>query len=401
MKLLALGIRVLYRLFGLFPQQGKIVLMSRQSARPFDYQLLEPALQRRFPSMRIVWACGREDTGGPQVGLTFRQVWHAATARLVVVDGYMPAVAIPARPHRASCVLVWHALGAIKRFGWAAVGTDDGRTREQAEAGCMHRGYDVVVAGLPEAVEGLASGLDVPANQIRVLGSPRIDYLRGDGFASRRSADARVVASEVLGSDANRRDAKVVLYAPTLRRGVQEGIGQGDGPQGVLASAIAELDAALPEDWILLVAGHPLTQRSSLEAGEAHGEAGEQRTQQDRGVGKGRVHLLPKGVSTIQALEVADCVVSDYSAVAYEAAIVGKRLLFFCPDIETYRTSPGLNIDPLEAFPQAAYACAHDVVRGIEEGADAGPALISSQVPEDCCTAIARACASCLGEARI
>ena len=50
----------------------------------------------------------------------------------------------------------------------------------------------------------------------------------------------------------------------------------------------------------------------------------------------------------------ADCVITDYSAVAFEAGIIGKPVFFYVPDINEYRASPGLNIDPLAKFPQVS-----------------------------------------------
>lgn len=57
MKLAALVISAIFRVFSLFPQRKKIALLSRQSARPFDFELLEPALARAFPDYKIIWCC--------------------------------------------------------------------------------------------------------------------------------------------------------------------------------------------------------------------------------------------------------------------------------------------------------------------------------------------------------
>jgi len=47
----------------------------------------------------------------------------------------------------------------------------------------------------------------------------------------------------------------------------------------------------------------------------------------------------------------ADIVVTDYSSIVYEAYMLGKKILFYIPDIENYETSPGLNVNPLKMCP--------------------------------------------------
>ena len=61
--------------------------------------------------------------------------------------------------------------------------------------------------------------------------------------------------------------------------------------------------------------------------------------------------LVVHDTATIDALAVADYVVTDYSAVAFEALLASKKTYFYVPDIEEYRISPGLNVDPLTDAP--------------------------------------------------
>ena len=73
----------------------------------------------------------------------------------------------------------------------------------------------------------------------------------------------------------------------------------------------------------------------------------------------GTVCTVGDGISRVNGLEKCmsgellecDVVVTDYSSLAYEAYLLGKKLLFYIPDIESYRVTPGLNRDPLELAP--------------------------------------------------
>jgi CDP-ribitol ribitolphosphotransferase len=48
-------------------------------------------------------------------------------------------------------------------------------------------------------------------------------------------------------------------------------------------------------------------------------------------------------------------VITDYSAIAFEAALLRRKVIFYVPDIEVYRVSPGLNIDPERQFPAITF----------------------------------------------
>ena len=129
-----------------------------------------------------------------------------------------------------------------------------------------------------------------------------------------------------------------VLYAPTFRKGNADALW--------LEHAVSALRSALAATGVpvrLMVASHP------LETAEEHDERD--------GVPVAFLH----GTPTIDLLHLADYVVTDYSTVAFEAGYAERRVLFYVPDIEEYRASPGLNIDPLEELPTVSSVDAVEV----------------------------------------
>lgn len=331
-KVIAWVVCLVYRVFSLFPQQRKIAFLSRQSARPFDFALLEPTLEERFPGYRVEWCCVSK-IGRLDAPLVIRQLWHTATSELCLVDGYVPAISLP-RAHRAFVVQLWHAPGAIKKFGYQALDTPAGRLASTAESLRMHRGYDIVIAGTPGAVKTFSQAFDMPEGKIFPLGLPRIDYLRSPAFAELRAtryakAEARVAdafAQAGFPRAAGAAGLCTVLYAPTFRKG--------NADERWFEHAVHGLREAFSGKAVrLIVAGHPLD--------EPHPDAARLDTP---------VAYL-KGTATIDLLHMADYVVTDYSTVAYEAGYADRPVLFFVPDIDEYRRSPGLNIDPLDELP--------------------------------------------------
>lgn len=332
-------IRGLYRVFLLFPQRRRIVFLSRQSSSPLDFRLIEPQLRERLPEFEITWACAKEK-GRIRFALLLRQLLLVATSSLCIMDGYEPAVSVCAGLHRAKCMQIWHALGAIKQFGWQSVGTPAGRPPDIAKIFRMHEGYDCVVAGCAGTMRSYAEAFKCDMRVVANLGLPRIDYLgeRKELASSQAFLDE---APAVIGTLAQARceGRTVVLYAPTFRKGSSRG-------SDWLDREVQALRHALPDpEALLVVARHP------FHGSDLHS----------------REHALVylREVSAIDALCVVDCVVTDYSAVAFEAWISGVEVLFYTPDIEEYRVSPGLNVDPERQFPNDTFLDAEGVAERI------------------------------------
>ncbi len=332
-KLLASCIRGMFAILSLLPQQNTIAFLSRQSAKPFDFQLLEPEFNKHFPEYKTVWACVPK---GGELGIVLflKQLYLVATSKVCFVDGYVPAVSIPSA-HKSVCIQLWHASGAIKKFGYQCLDTPAGRSSEDAEAFRMHKGYDYVIAGCYGARPAFAQAFHVNVGNILSLGLPRQDYLLSPEYEEMRQEDIRAVKEQLGISEGS--NAKVVLYAPTFRKG--------NSNSNWLEENVMTLARAFAgKDVLLVVAGHPLDKVFQWELS-------------NEGV---RVVTLES--PTIKALQVADAVISDYSAIALDAGIIGKRVLFYVPDIEEYRESPGLNVDPWDVFPIDTFAVAADIV---------------------------------------
>lgn len=350
--------RAAFRVMRLFPQQEKIAFMSRQSKRPLDFQLLEPALRERFSGHRIVWVCVPASCNLGFAAFA-RQLWHAATAQLCIVDGYVPAVSVCEGLHRAVCMQLWHALGAVKKFGCQSLGTSAGHDGEIARILRMHKGYDAVVAGLPGAAGSFACAFGCEADKVIPLGLPRVDYLRERRAATEEGRLGVLDLPPVLEHLCERRNrgSFAVLYAPTFRKGAAGGAFR-------LSDAVRGLRTALPVGADLVVARHPL--QSSEGRAERCGSCG-------------FLGYLD-GIPAIDALCCVDAVITDYSAIAFEAWLAGKKVFFYVPDIDAYRVSPGLNIDPLAEFSDVAFKHVADVTAAVaahakrcssgEEGAD-------------------------------
>ena len=69
---------------------------------------------------------------------------------------------------------------------------------------------------------------------------------------------------------------------------------------------------------------------------------------------------------TLDLIKLADYVITDYSAVAFEAAILDKPLFFYLYDIENYENTRGLNIDLQQEMKSSTKTKIEDIISIIE-----------------------------------
>jgi CDP-glycerol glycerophosphotransferase (TagB/SpsB family) len=297
-------------------------MVSRQSTDvPVDFELLKAALLRREPGLDIQIRTVRRVRGpGQRLGLGFVRDMLAhlrlvASARVVVLDTYSPVVSVPKWADRLRVVQMWHALGALKRFGLDAIGSPDGRAGAEAAAGEMHRGYAVVLASSEAARPHFATALAVRSDQVKVAPLPRVDLLTDD-------AARQAVRERILGRYPELAKRPVLLYAPTQRR-----------DQAGRESARRLAGAAHRHGWHLVIAPHP------IETWELDTDGGS-------------VSIITQPDTSADLCTVAQAFVTDYSSALFEAAVQAVPCYLFAPDLADYEDQRGLYWDLRQApFP--------------------------------------------------
>lgn len=330
--------RLIHALLRLLPRRNKVVMLSRQANEPSkDFALLAEELQRRAPSLEVVVRCHfiHKSTLARFIYLSevLVQMYHLATARVCIVDGYIVPLSILDHQDDLFVVQLWHALGGIKQFGYQSVGQPGGRSAAIARSMHMHRNYDVVLCGGPGSIAVFAEAFEMSAETVLPLGLPRVDYLR-DACADPARPVVTPALSDLIGRYPRLRDrsGSVVLYAPTFRshRG----------------SAYPEVIAAFANSGLtLVVKPHDL---ESVDLAFDH-------------------VIDATGIDVLDLLPLCDAVVTDYSAVAFEAACIGKPVYYYVYDVEAYRRDRGLNIDPLLTMPSMSSVDIDELVIAVTE----------------------------------
>ena len=326
-KLFGFAINLVYALFKLQKTENKITFISRQSNIPsLDFSLLINEIKENYPQYKVDVLCKMIPSGlFGKILYGFEmlcQMKSLATSRVAVIDGYCIPVCMLKHKSDLTVVQLWHALGAIKKFGWQSVGTKDGRGTAISKAMKMHRNYDYVLAPSEKTAEFYAEGFDIAKDKIKILSMPRVDFI----------LDGKAKTEEFYSLNPQMRDKKIVLYLPTFRSGEAAAV-------DLLKTEFQNIN-----DYQLVISTHPLSDVEKDERFMANGS-----------------------FTSYELMKLADVIITDYSASAFEASLLLKPLYFFVPDYASYMANRGINVDVKKEFPSACFEQADALAEAIEK----------------------------------
>jgi CDP-glycerol glycerophosphotransferase (TagB/SpsB family) len=236
-----------------------------------------------------------------------RGMYLLRTSRTFVIDNaYLPVHVAP-HPPRTTVIQVWHAAGALKRFG-----LDTLRPPAEPERTFLHRHYDWVVTTGEASRSPWSRALRTPVERVLPLGTPRTDFFFDDE-ALAAARDGLVRRYPVL---AGRR---VITYAPTFR-------GRGGGKRSAPGLDARSLRRALAESDVLVLKSHPNLDR--------------------RWVDPAGFDLVVDPLDDMNELLAAtEILVTDYSSSIFEYALLRRPLILLVSDLADYERDPGLYLD--------------------------------------------------------
>ena len=326
------ALRILYCFYKLFPTKNRIMFVSRQDDVPSpDCYLLSKAIREEDQKIEIIQEfrripdsfIGKIKYIGYMLG---RQMYLFATSKVVILDGYCILASVLNHKKELKIVQMWHAMGALKKFGFAAIGTEEGKDPEVSKILCMHRNYDYVICSCKECAGHYEEAFGVPQNKIITMTLPRVDLL----------TDLRLkelVQARVYHAFPDLKKKKNILYVPTFR--MHEEMGE------KIKELIESVDFTR---YNLIVKLHPLT-KEKVDMNKC---------------------LECEGFTALELLNVADYVISDYSAFIFEVAAAEKPLFLYTYDLETYMEQRGFFIDYNEEMPVPRYRDAETMIKALE-----------------------------------
>ncbi len=303
-------LRVLYVPFKLLLKPGyKVTMLTRQSnSKPISYGLIEKALRERDEHVKIVILARKlEGNFIKKLGYCFHiveQMYHIATSKIIIVDGYCIPVSVLNHKPEQSFIQTWHALNVIKKFGYLTLDKPAGTSSAVAEAMCMHRNYTHILTCGTKTGKTLAKSFNATEDKILLMGLPYVDYILNP---------QQEIVDKIKGRYPQILEKRNILYVPTFRKN-----------HSIDISWISEKIDLDKNNVIVKL--HPVDKEKV------------------RGNIDSRV-ILDDNFSSHKWFWVCDSVITDYSGVGIEASLLNRKLYFYLFDKEEYEAEVGLNID--------------------------------------------------------
>lgn len=331
-KIVIICMRAIYAVIKICPVKDKVVFISRQTDKtPIDFTLIIGELEKRNCGWQTVVLARRIK---PTVaGICayavhmLRQMYHLATSRVVLIDGYCIAVSVLKHKKDLQVIQIWHAIGCMKKFGYAMIGEEEGSSAEMAKVMRMHKNYNYALISSTSFIRDYIEGFNIEKEKILQIPLPKADVLTSEKYMSKKRRELEEKYPKL-------KNKKNILYCPTFRKNE-------DTSAMAIHRLIGEIDFTR---YNFIYNPHPNSRALTRDQ---------------------RIISLP--YTTTELLSIADYVVSDYSSVIYEAGLAKKPVFLYGYDWEEYSQKRSFNLDLKKDVPVLFTDKASELIKEIEE----------------------------------
>lgn len=234
--------------------------------------------------------------------LSFKSFKLLAGSRFIFLnDNFFPLAFMQFSPKNI-VVQLWHAPGAFKKFG----GSVDFKSRKILEK--VSKNTDYLIVSSSNIQDYYSEAFQIPKTKIKPLGLPRADYY----FENHDIDDLKSKFFEKYDLSG---DKKIVLYAPTFR--------DEEKYNNVFNYLdLEKFNESLGDEYILALRLHPKIKK--FYSGEISS--------------KGKYIDCSDYSSEQELLLISDILITDYSSIMIEFALLNKPIIFFTYDFESYLT---------------------------------------------------------------
>lgn len=236
---------------------------------------------------------------------TILSTYHLATSKHVLLDNYFGCLSAVHFKEGVQCTQLWHAAGAIKKFGVEMSSVKVRTKRAQARFLKVYNKFNKIVVGSDLLADIYKQAFQLSEENIVRTGIPRTDLFFQLDKQNEVIVDLKS-QNDMIGKK------KVILYAPTFRE------------QGLMDSHI-ELDIDnlyenLHDEYILILRLHPAIRRK-MEISDKYKEF---------------AYDYSSHPNINELLLITDILITDYSSIPFEFSLLRKPMIFYPYDLEMY-----------------------------------------------------------------
>lgn len=338
-----LAVKVTGCLARIFPVKQKVVLLVSFPENPTA--IIKQMNEMKVTPKTVVFFDPRVDVTGfnfdfiqlkpKKIKHFISLMFHLNTAKVVITDNYFVELAGLKERKNVTCIQIWHANGALKKFGWEDKAAQKRSARDKKRFQEVYRRFSKVLVGSDEMAAIFQKSFLLEDSQMLKLGIPRTD-----NFFNQQQLKEN---AEWTNTKLHLSNKKKLLYAPTFR--------DEELHSTTLHLDIAKMKQALGNEYQLILKLHPSISNDL-----------------DKVVDDFVVYA-DKETPIETILPAVDMLITDYSSIPFEFALLGKPMIFFTYDLEEYDKARGLSDGFLATIPGPFVHTTEELIQVIEQEA--------------------------------
>lgn len=266
-----------------------------------------------------------------------------ARSKYILLDDFFRALNFAKIRKDQQIVQLWHGAGALKNTGYLrSEGEKHKKSRFKG-----HKHYTFVLATSEGSRECMARSFDTDMQKVHALGSPRTDIFFDEAYVAEKKAALQERFPWMKGR-------KVIVFAPTYR---------GES----VAKATYDFDRldfdrlydALHKEYVFVLKWHPAVYNNLQK---------ERKVLFDEKKYPDFFYDLSGFRDINDLLLVCDVLVSDYSSVIFEYALLNKPIVHFIYDEALYQEQRGLYFDYAHYIYGAVARNCEELIEAIQSG---------------------------------
>ena len=242
---------------------------------------------------------------------------YLATSKYVFLNDNFFPLAFMSFKDETKVVQLWHAPGASKKFGGSVASPEDVEMLSK-----ISENTDYLISSSKKIEDYYCEAFQIDKSKIKPLGLPRLDYYFENHDINKLKEDF----FRKYGFDSNK---KIILYAPTFR----------DEKKYNNVFDFLDLERfneVLGDDYVLALRLHPKIKdfyAEDIKSNEEYIDCSDYPSEQE-------------------LMMISDILITDYSSIMIEFAILDKPIIFFVYDLDNYlKTERGFYYDFKKTVP--------------------------------------------------
>lgn len=347
-ELYLMVVKIVFSILNLLPIKDKVTFIVSFGD---NVQYVYEEIRRRNVRCDVVFLCkGKninqflkyEDTKALSIDSKnpidfFQSFYHLATSRYILVDDYYGFLEATEFKEGVTCIQLWHATGAIKKFGLEDVSVKTCSEKSKQRFLKVYSRFHKVVVGSDIMANHFMDAFNLKGENILRTGIPRTDFFYDSALKER-------VFHQLEQENSLLWNKKVILYAPTYRDHELDSF--------KLQLNLDKMKEQLGENYIVVLRLHPAIKKDIDYSKKYPGFV---------------LDYSSSRYDINELLLISDYLITDYSSVLYEYALLKKPIILFAYDLEDYAANRGLWNQYEHAVPGPVVQSTEEIIQLIQD----------------------------------